>query len=116
MSDLSAQQALDRFNEAFGQRDVDGVMAAMTEDCVFESTDLPPDGRRFEGQAAVREYWEGFFRSTPVTEFTTEDSFVAGDRGLVRWSFSWGGGHVRGVDVFRFRDGKVAEKLSYVKG
>ena len=25
-------------------------------------------------------------------------------------------GHVRGVDVFRVRDGKVAEKLSYVKG
>jgi hypothetical protein len=26
------------------------------------------------------------------------------------------GGHVRGVDVFRVRGGKVAEKLSYVKG
>ncbi|MBS1243923.1 MAG: hypothetical protein H6R41_460, partial [Deltaproteobacteria bacterium] len=24
--------------------------------------------------------------------------------------------HIRGVDVFRVRDGKVAEKLSYVKG
>jgi hypothetical protein len=27
-----------------------------------------------------------------------------------------GPGSVRGVDVFRVRDGKVAEKLSYVKG
>ena len=25
-------------------------------------------------------------------------------------------GHVRGVDVFHFRDGKIAAKLSYVKG
>jgi hypothetical protein len=25
-------------------------------------------------------------------------------------------GRVRGVDVFRVRDGKVCEKLSYVKG
>jgi hypothetical protein len=25
-------------------------------------------------------------------------------------------GHVRGVDIFRVRDGKLAEKLSYVKG
>jgi len=24
--------------------------------------------------------------------------------------------HLRGVDVFRVRDGKVAEKLAYVKG
>jgi hypothetical protein len=26
------------------------------------------------------------------------------------------GGHVRGVDVMQLRDGRVAEKLSYVKG
>jgi len=25
-------------------------------------------------------------------------------------------GHVRGADIFRVRDGRVAEKLSYVKG
>jgi hypothetical protein len=25
-------------------------------------------------------------------------------------------GHVRGVDVLRVRDGRVAEKLAYVKG
>jgi hypothetical protein len=25
-------------------------------------------------------------------------------------------GHIRGVDVFRFQDGKISEKFSYVKG
>ena len=53
--------------------------------------------------------------------FTEEESFVSGDRGVLRWRFDWSDGagapgHVRGVDVLRFRDGKVAEKLSYVKG
>ena len=38
------------------------------------------------------------------------------DRVVQRWRYSWADGHVRGVDVFRIRDGKVAEKLSYVKG
>jgi hypothetical protein len=42
--------------------------------------------------------------------------FVTGDRVLTRWRYDWGDGHVRGVDVIRVRDGKVAEKLSYVKG
>ena len=41
---------------------------------------------------------------------------MTGDRAVVRWVFDWGTGHVRGVDVMRVRDGKVAEKLSYVKG
>jgi hypothetical protein len=40
---------------------------------------------------------------------------------VVRWRYAWGaldgdGGHVRGVDVMRFRDGLVCEKYSYVKG
>jgi hypothetical protein len=35
---------------------------------------------------------------------------------IVRWRYRWDGGHVRGVDVFRVRDGRVAEKCSYVKG
>ena len=38
-----------------------------------------------------------------------------------RWKFTFdkanpGNGHVRGVDVFKVKDGKVAEKLCYVKG
>ena len=35
---------------------------------------------------------------------------------VVRWRFDWGVGHSRGIDLFKVRDGKVAEKLSYVKG
>jgi hypothetical protein len=54
-------------------------------------------------------------------EFVTEELVVAGDRAIVRWLHRWvdldvTSGHVRGVDIFRVRDGKVAEKLSYVKG
>ena len=48
--------------------------------------------------------------------FTTEDVIEAGDRVVARWRYDFGGGHVRGVDVFTVRDGLVAEKLSYVKG
>jgi uncharacterized protein (TIGR03086 family) len=106
---------------AFGAGDVDAIMAQMTADCVFESTSPAPDGGRFEGAAAVREQWRKLFEETPEPLFETEESVVFGDRAVVRWRFSWaeaGGerGHVRGVDVMRLRDGKVAEKLSYVKG
>ena len=48
--------------------------------------------------------------------FSGEETIVSGDRAVVRWVFDWGTGHVRGVDVMKVRDGKVAEKLSYVKG
>ena len=113
--------AIQQFNDAFDRHDVSAIMAAMTDDCLFEDTEPPPDGGRYVGQSAVRAYWERFFAESPHAVFETEDLFVAGDRGTVRWIYHWidGAGmtgHIRGVDVFRVREGKVAEKLSYVKG
>jgi ketosteroid isomerase-like protein len=110
-----------RFNEAFNRHDVDAIMALMTDDCVFENTNPAPDGLRVEGQAAVRGAWENLFRASPHALFETEELFVVDDRCTVRWIYRWSGedgtpGHVRGVDVFRVREGKVAEKLAYVKG
>jgi ketosteroid isomerase-like protein len=111
--------AVERFNEAFNRHDVDAVMAAMTDDCVFESTS-PPDGDQFDGQAAVRMVWEGFFASTPTAHFAAEEQFAAGDRCVVRWLYTWEENgeprHLRGVDVLKVRDGKLAEKFAYVKG
>jgi ketosteroid isomerase-like protein len=115
------QDAVARFSAAFGSGDVDAIMALMTEDCVFESTGPAPDGGRVEGQAAVRQVWEDLFDGTAGARFDEEESFVSGDRAVLRWRYSWtdgdgSPGHVRGVDVLRLRDGKVAEKFSYVKG
>jgi ketosteroid isomerase-like protein len=115
---VTNDEALAAFSAAFGSGDVDAIMALMTEDVVFEST-APPEGERHVGAEAVRAVWEGLFGGTPGASFAEEERFAVGDRGVLRWRFSWGGespGHVRGVDVLRFRDGKVAEKLSYVKG
>ena len=109
-----------RFNEAFNRHDVDGIMEMMTADCVFENTRPAPDGTRVEGAAAVRAVWERLFASSPQAHFEASDMFAAGDRAVVLWTYRWvkdsGPGHVRGVDVFLVRDGRVAEKLSYVKG
>jgi len=113
--------ALARFSAAFGSGDVETIMGLMTEDCVFESTGPAPDGVRHEGAAAVRQVWQDLFGATTDAAFAEEESFVSGDRAVLRWRFTWAEpdgspGHVRGVDVLRLRDGRVAENLSYVKG
>jgi ketosteroid isomerase-like protein len=108
--------AVARFSAAFDRHDVDGVMAALSGDCRFESTGPAPDGDLFSGAAAVRTLWERFFSDNPAATFVTEERFAAGQRCVVRWRYEWGDGHVRGIDVFRVRDGLITEKLSYVKG
>lgn len=112
--------AVENFNNAFNRHDVDGVMDYMTADCLFENTSPMPDGTRFEGAAAVREFWEKFFTNSPDAFFEAEEVFATGDRCVVRWIYRktkegkpW---HLRGVDIFKVVDDKVAEKLAYVKG
>lgn len=120
-SAVETLETISRFNAAFNRHDVDAIMALMTDDCLFDNTFPPPDGCRFAGQSAVRDVWEEMFRTTPDACFETEEVFAAGDRCTARWIYRWTGQdrtpqHIRGVDVFRVRDGKVAEKLAYVKG
>lgn len=113
-------ETIERFNDATNRHDVDAMMALMTDDVVFDDTS-PPDGKRFEGQAAVRSCWEELFRGSPTAAFETEELIAEGDRCVELWRYVFdasnpASGHVRGVDVIRVRDGKIAEKLSYVKG
>jgi len=116
----ATRAAIDKFNEAFGRHDAEGLAAFLTEDTVFEDTSPAPDGRRVEGKAAVIEFWRGWFVRNADARFEAEEMIVSGNRATVLWVYRkmrngqpW---HIRGVDVFTVRDGKVAAKLAYVKG
>jgi ketosteroid isomerase-like protein len=114
-------KVVEELEEALNRRDVDAFMALITDDCVFENTSPPPDGGRYEGQSAIRTFLEDFFHATPSIDFRTEDLFASGNRCVVRWVFHWSNtagehGHIRGVDVFHIRNGKMAEDFAYVKG
>jgi ketosteroid isomerase-like protein len=117
--DAATRAAIEHFNDAFNRHDADALALFLTDDTVFENT-APPDGKRFEGKAAVVEYWRQWFARHPDAHFETEEMIVSGDRAVALWIYRktrenqpW---HVRGVDVFTVRDGKVAAKLAYVKG
>ena len=105
-----------RFNDVFNRHDVDAVMALMTDDCVFDTTEPAPDGHRFSGRDEVRAEWERLFAASQTARFDAEEIVTAGDRVIVRWRYDYGHGHVRGIDLLRVRDRRIAEKLSYVKG
>jgi hypothetical protein len=104
-----------RFNAAWNAHDLAAALAFTSEDCVFEATSPAPDGERCVGHAAIRAAWEPIFDDR-ASRFTVEDSFAVGPRLVQRWRYDWDGGHVRGVDVFMVQDGKITQKLAYVKG
>ena len=104
------------FNVAWFAHDLEATMAMMTEDARFESTGPFPDGTVYVGHTAIRSAWQPIFDDT-TSRFEEEELLPAGDAAAVfRWSYHWTDGHIRGMDLFKVRDGKVCEKLSYVKG
>lgn len=112
-------EAVERFNEALNQQDFDALGNAVTEDCVFEDTGPRPDGERYRGRDAVVGFFRELFENSPESRLEVEELFACEDRCVVRWNHHWTrddeAGNNRGVDFFRVRDGKVAEKLAYTK-
>jgi predicted SnoaL-like aldol condensation-catalyzing enzyme len=104
------------FNDAFNRHDVAEMMKLMTDDCIFENTAPAPDGTLYSGKQAVTAFWENFFRESPQAHIDIEDAFGMGLHCVMRWRYTWGDGHVRGVDIFKVENGLIQEKRSYVKG
>jgi ketosteroid isomerase-like protein len=120
-TELKNMEIVRHFNEALNAADLETMTSLLSEDTAFENTDPAPDGTRYAGKANVRAFWDEFLRSSASARIEVEEIFASDDRCTMRWTYHWRGltgeeGHIRGVDVYRLRDGLIVEKLSYVKG
>ena len=102
------------FQAAWDAHDLEATLALVTDDCVFQSARAAADDAPLVGRDVLRDAWSaGFAKGGPP--FEIEDLFAAGDRAVQLWRYPSGDRVVRGVDVFRIRDGRICEKFGYVK-
>jgi len=120
-SDDDLLALLDRFADAWNRHDLDGLMAMMTDDCVFEASAGPRvDGQRSEGKPAVRAAFAAVFEAFHDARWANAKHFIAGNRGVSEWTFTGtrndgGRVEVNGCDLFTFNDGEIAVKNSFRK-
>jgi hypothetical protein len=112
---MGSLELIEAFGVAWSEHNLDAALSFLADDCVFDATGPVPDGSRYVGPQAIRAAWKAIF-DDPAANFEAEETFGCGDRVVQRWRYSWDKGHVRGVDLFKIVDGRIAEKLSYVKG
>ena len=111
-----------RFNTVWNGHDLDGILAMMTDDVVFEASfGKDPWGARVVGQAAVREFLEDMFRRIPDVRWDEIRHFACPELAVVEWLTTGtprGGTRyeVQGCDVLALRNGKISAKRSYRKG
>ena len=114
----SATRVVLEFKEAFNRHDVPGMMQLVSDDCIFENADPPPDGAAYTGKEAVTRFWQDFFRESPHAHIEIEEIFGFGIRCVMRWRYDWVDvlgkkGYARGVDIFQVKNGSICEKISY---
>ena len=114
-------EMLAAFSDAWNRHDVDALMTFMTDDCVFETANgADAWGTRHVGREAVRAAFESAWKNFPDAQWRDGRHFVAGDRGVSEWLFTGTAAdgtrvEANGVDLFTFRDGKIAVKNVFRK-
>jgi ketosteroid isomerase-like protein len=111
-----------RFNTVWNGHDLDGIMAMMTDDVVFEASfGKDPWGTRAVGRVAVREQIAEIIQRIPDVRWDEIRHFACPELAVVEWVTTGtprGGTRfeVYGCDVLALRDGKIAAKRSFRKG
>jgi ketosteroid isomerase-like protein len=114
--------ALKKWNQAWDNHDLDGVMALFHDEVVFDNW----TGGIARGKSALEKAWAPWFANHGGFRFIEEETFidVESQKVLFRWLLEWPSlekGHAgqpekrRGVDVMHFKDGKIINKLTYSK-
>ena len=122
LSKQEIKETLMRWNAAWDDHDLDGVMALFHEDILFENW----TGGKAKGKDALRKAWAPWFKNHGGFRFIPEDTFIdeAEQKVLYRWQLQWpsfekgyeGRPEIRrGVDVIHFQNGKIIKKLTYSK-
>lgn len=120
-SDQDYLQLLVTFNDAWNRHDIEALMNCMAHDCVFHAVAGPELlGRTFNGRGEVRKGFMLAWETFPDASWTEGEHFVNGDRGVSESTFRGtkaDGSRVeaRMVDVFTFKDGRIAVKNAYRK-
>jgi ketosteroid isomerase-like protein len=113
---------VDRFNRVWNAHDVDGILAMMTDDVIFEASfGKDPWGTRVVGAAALRQFLGEMFARIPDVRWDETRHFACPEHAVVEWLTTGTPKgspryEVEGCDILTLREGKIAAKRSYRKG
>ena len=116
------ENALRKWNRAWDNHDLDGVMELFHDLIQFDNW----TGARVRGKENLYNAWSQWFKNHGNFRFEEEETFidVAEQKVLYRWLLEWPSMEAgqegqpekrRGIDVIHFKDGKIIGKFTYSK-
>ena len=96
------------YKEAFNNRDVDSILALLSDDCVFEPA---KNSLVLNGKLVIKKYLTDHFADLYDETLIGIDLFQTGIHVIFRWEIDGTGG----VSIFKFRENLVSEVHTYTK-
>ncbi|WP_269467863.1 nuclear transport factor 2 family protein [Devosia ureilytica] len=121
MSKILSTQDLAALFDAFNRHDVDGVMAYISPDCVFDAVaGSDAHGRRFDAPEAIAAAFSGVWAAMPDANWAQKGHFIADDRAVSEWLFTGTQSdgqriEAEGADIFTHKDGLITRKQAFRK-
>lgn len=120
MTDVMTTDRLADFGAAWRAKDVDRLMSFMTSDCVFRASVGTEPGTVFRGRDEVRSGFELMLAYDEGAEAHGGLVFIAGDRGVSQWAYSYTTAdgavvEVQGCDLYEFAGDLIRVKDAYRK-
>jgi ketosteroid isomerase-like protein len=117
---VERQRILDSFARAWSRRDIDTLMALVTDDCVYSASVGPEPGQTFIGRDAVREGFLALLAYDSAGKSLEGRAVLFGDVALAEWSYEFrdSAGHVtliRGCDIMEFSGARICRKDAFRK-
>lgn len=114
------RQVQGEFERAWADRDINRLLATLTEDVVYGASVGPEPGATYRGREAVRAGILRMFDLDNAVSTEIEAAIFVGDDAFVQWLYHLptvpGQPRVaRGIDRFQFRDGLICRKEAYRK-
>lgn len=125
LSSPEIEGLIKRYLDAWNRRDLDGVLACLHPNIVWEDY----DGRKSQGRGSAWTAWQPQFQFNGEIRLEIEDLIVdlERQRAVLRWTFRQIASmrataglqppqhRQRGIELLRFGDGRITERLVYVK-
>ncbi len=120
-TDATTQQSvINRFSQAWKEKDIDTLMTLITDDCVYTASVGPEPGERFSGKDAVREGFALMLENDTVERVQFSNLLTNENRAACEWRYfsTDNNGNeivIHGCDLYTFADDKISVKDSFRK-
>ena len=120
MTDDERRAVVEAFLVAWGNADVEGLMALMADNCLYLVSTGPEPGMTVSGEAALRATFADMTATETEVETREGRIWVAGEFAFAEWSYDEQQAdgqirEIRGIDVIHILDGLIQSIDAYRK-